>query len=298
MQIQHVFGISALALLALSSAGLAETLTQMNFDSGQTIGKKGRALLDRAGNTVSRATVDNGTSALVAPQVATSGCLSTPGCLRVSMDPTSAGAAKNKIMFAIWRHNQKSQSGSGATVGDGSTTTVSFAMKLDPSYQDPTNNMIHFQAFQPRDQGASFSGKVTPGGPVISLKMVPAKHRRNKNRNVQEYVIAIRSPSTGGVKTYLGDDPAVLFRGTMQKGKWYKFSISMTSRMQTSGVIGGPITLAVDGKRVMQKNVAWGFNPSKFPVSETLGFDLGIYRSADRRGRQAVYFDDVSVNRS
>lgn len=297
MQMSQSVRIAAISLIMVSSSSVAETLKTIDFDSKQVAGKRGRTILDSAGTIVLRATIDKGTRALKAPEVVKHGCLSKPGCLKVSMDETSASAAKNKIMFAIWGHDQKSKLGEKVVVGDGFTTKVSFAMKLDKTYQDPTNNMIHFQAFQPRRQGDMYEGKVIPGGPIISFKMVPAKHRQIKNRNVQEYVIAVRNPSTAGVSTYMANDRAMLFRAGVQKGRWYKFTILMTSRTQKNGIVGGPIALEVDGKRVMQKDVAWGFNPSKFPVSRTLGFDLGIYRSADRRGKQAVYFDDVSVIR-
>lgn len=258
---------------------------------------------DRISDPLSRLvfnpTIDEGTRALDRPKVVLNGCYTKPACLRVSMDPSEAGAAKNKIMYSFWSHYKPLPGGEHGRIriGDDKVTHVSFAMKLDRSYDTPTHQMIHFQVYQPKI--ADVTSKVqsmNPGGPILSLRIVPASRRKDKSKDIEEFIIAIRGPKAEKLHYFDARDDAVLFRGKIRKGEWNRYSFTLQSAEENESM-QGRVAFWFDGQKIIDRIVQWGFNPNYYAVSQKLGVELGIYRSADSRGHQAVYFDDVSIER-
>ena len=77
----------------------------VDFDQGQHMKAKGsNAIVDPRSKLTFNATTDKGTKAADRPQVVSKGCFTPPSCLRISMDPSAQGAAKNKIMYSFWSH--------------------------------------------------------------------------------------------------------------------------------------------------------------------------------------------------
>ena len=60
----------------------------------------------------------------------------------------------------------------------------------------------------------------------------------------------------------------------------------------------GNVGFWINNQRIFDRAVTWGFNPADYTVSSALGFELGSYRSPDKTGHQAVFFDDVSISRT
>ena len=138
--------------------------------------KSGNTIVDPHSKQEFRATVDKGTQAADRPQVVSQNCHTPPNCLRISLDPSAKGAAKNKIMYSFWSHYKPLPGGEKGrmVIGDNHVTRVRFAMKLGADYDPPLHQMIHFQIFQPKMATKVNQVKdVNPGGPILSLRMVP-----------------------------------------------------------------------------------------------------------------------------
>lgn len=297
-------GYIGVALLALVGAGAASADPQrrlsLDFDQGQGMAAQGRdAIVDPRSREVFRPTIDKGTKAALRPEIVSNGCLTPPSCLRVSMDASGKGAAKNKIMYSFWSHYKPLPGGEGGRmrIGDGATTRIQFAMKLDRDYDTPPHQMIHFQIFQPKEAGrASRVKNANPGGPILSLRIVPQSRRRDRSPDVQEFIIAVRNPQAENLYYFDQRDKGVLYRGSVRKGEWNKFAFVLQSGNRR-GEMMGRIGVWENGEKLFDKPALWGFNPGTYGVSPKLGFELGSYRSADTTGHQTVYFDDVSVDR-
>lgn len=297
-------GYFGVALLALVGAGAASADPQrrlsLDFDQGQGMAAQGRdAIVDPRSREVFRPTIDKGTKAALRPEIVSNGCLTPPSCLRVSMDASGKGAAKNKIMYSFWSHYKPLPGGEGGRmrIGDGATTRIQFAMKLDRDYDTPPHQMIHFQIFQPKlAGGASRIKNANPGGPVVSLRIVPQSRRQNPSPDVEEFIIVVRNPQAESLYYYGTRDKGVLYRGSVRKGEWNKFAFVLESGNR-GGEMMGRIGVWENGEKLFDRPVAWGFNPEDYAVDSKLGFELGSYRSADTTGHQTVYFDDVSVDR-
>lgn len=272
----------------------------VDFDQGQHMKAKGSdAIVDPRSNLTFNATTDKGTKAADRPQVVSKGCFTPPSCLRISMDPSAQGAAKNKIMYSFWSHYKPLPGGEQGRmqIGDKGTTRISFAMKLDQRYDTPPRQMIHFQVFQPAMAGKTSKVKnVKPGGPILSLRMVPLSRRKDKSPDVQEFIIAVRNPQAQNYYYYDTRDKGVLYRGKVRKGEWNRFSFVLQSADER-GTMQGRIGFWQDGQKQFDRPVQWGFNPATYAVSPKLGVELGSYRSADAKGHQTVYFDDVTIDR-
>jgi hypothetical protein len=272
----------------------------VDFDEGQSMMSQGAAtIVDSKSRMDFRPTIDKGTRAVDRPQIVSQGCHTAPNCLRVSIDPSAKGAAKNKIMYSFWSHYKPLPGGESGRmrIGDGGTTRISFAMKLDPQYDTPLHQMIHFQIFQPKQAGKPNKVKnVNPGGPILSLRIVPQSRRADKSPNVEEFIIAVRSPTAQSYRFFDKRDPGILYRGVVTKGQWNNFSFLLQST-ERGGDTGGRIGFWFNGQKRVDQSVPWGFDPDRYGVSRNLGFELGSYRSADATGHQTVYFDDVEVDR-
>lgn len=292
----------ALGVFVSSAPASAEPQRRLSvdFDQGQHMKAKGSdAIVDPRSNLTFNATTDKGTKAADRPQVVSKGCFTPPSCLRISMDPSAQGAAKNKIMYSFWSHYKPLPGGEQGRmqIGDKGTTRISFAMKLDQRYDTPPRQMIHFQVFQPAMAGKTSKVKnVKPGGPILSLRMVPLSRRKDKSPDVQEFIIAVRNPQAQNYYYYDTRDKGVLYRGSVRKGEWNRFSFVLQSADQR-GAMQGRIGFWQDGQKQFDRPVQWGFNPATYAVSPKLGVELGSYRSADAKGHQTVYFDDVTIDR-
>jgi len=272
----------------------------INFDKSERMKyENSSAIIDPQSGITFLATVDKGTIARHKPSIVAEHCRSIPRCLRISLDPSRRGAEKNKIMYSFWSHYRDLPGGNNGRirVGDGRFTKVSFSMKLGPEYSTPLNQMIHFQIYQPhRKITPSFGRTVVPGGPIVSLRIVPVSRRRNKSPDIEEFVLAVRSPQAGRLIHFDARDEGVLYRGELIKGSWNSFALVLKS-LPSSGGVGGRIGFWLNGHKRFDRSVPWGFNPSIFPSSSNLGVELGSYRSADAKGHQTVYFDDVTIDR-
>ncbi|HUD91005.1 hypothetical protein [Sphingobium sp.] len=271
----------------------------VDFDEGQSmLSRDSNTIVDARNGADFRATVDKGTKAVDRPEVVSQGCNTPPGCLRVSMDPSAKGAAKNKIMYSFWSHYKPLPGGEqGRLRIGGGIARISFAMKFDPRYDTPLHQMIHFQILQPKVAGrVNKVSKVNPGGPILSLRIVPVSRRKNKSPDIQEFIVAVRSPQAQSYYYYDTRDKGVLYRGEIHKGDWNNFSFVLQS-IDRAGDMGGRIGFWMNDQKRFDKPVEWGFDPDRYGVSPQLGFELGSYRSADATGHQTVYFDDVKVDR-
>ena len=131
----------------------------------------------------------------------------------------------------------------------------------------------------------------------MSLRMVPESRLRDKSLKVQEFIIVARSPNATKLYYYDMRDQAVLYRGKIPKNKWHEFSFRLRS-VNRNGQMGGSVGIWLNDRKLFERPVAWGFDPADFGVSSKLGIELGSYRSADPRGHQTVFFDDVRISRS
>ncbi|MDR7155668.1 hypothetical protein J2W40_002500 [Sphingobium xenophagum] len=293
----------ACSVPAIGSSG-PTTRLKVDFDQGQAMRAKGSTVIDDARNGVDfRATMDQDTRADTRgtnlPQIVATGCKSPPSCLRVSLDPSRKGAQKNKIMYSFWSHYRPLPGGENGRmrVGDGKTTKISFNMKLGPEYDTPLSQMLHFQVYQSNKMdGGAKPGVTEPGGPIVSLRIVPASRRRNKSPDVEEFIVAVRSPEAGRLIHFDERDKGVLYRGEVRKGTWNNFALVLESG-RSNKRIGGRVGFWLNGRKCFDKSVAWGFNPAIYPSNPNLGVELGSYRSADAKGHQTVYFDDVTIDR-
>lgn len=261
--------------------------------------KSGNTIVDPRSKQEFRATVDKGTQAADRPQVVSQNCHTPPNCLRISLDPSAKGAAKNKIMYSFWSHYKPLPGGEKGrmVIGDNHVTRVRFAMKLGADYDPPLHQMIHFQIFQPKMATKVNQVKdVNPGGPILSLRMVPKGLRKAKSPDLQEFIIVVRNPQAQNLKFYDRRDKGVLFRGQIRKGDWNNFSFVLQSADKDGRMIGRVGFWLNDVKKV-DHPVEWGFDPDRYGVSDKLGFELGSYRSADPTGHQTVYFDDIRLDR-
>ena len=292
----YLITASSLCILTPLTASHAKGRLELNFDEGQTIDEGATMIRDPKRGRTFPATIDKGTRASNRPQIVKTGCNTPPACLRVSLDPSRMGAAKNKIMYSFWSHYRPLPGGetNRIRIGDQTPVTVSFAMKLDRQYDTPAHQMIHFQMFQAEKSGVNHAIEGKLGGPVLSLRIVPQSRRKNKSPDVEEFVIAVRSPEALGLKAFDNRDRSVLYRGVIRKGEWNRFSFRLSSGPKAVG----SVAFDLNGKRMFDRRLTWGFDPNKYPVNAALGFEVGSYRSADLKGRQTVYFDDISVDRS
>ena len=284
--------------LALTSAASAKPRLDLTFDNGQKIaGKSSATLVSEEGMSI-RAVVDKGTRAEAAPSIVTQGCKSQPACLRVSLSPSAPGAIKNKIMFPVWPHQRKLPGGESGRVilGDKRSTTFSFDMKIDPNYDTPIHSLLHFQMVQPFT-GKAGDFKVRPGGPILSLNIVPRSKRRLKDPQYEEFVVAVRNPGATKFETFDQKDPSVLYRGSLKKGVWVNFSFRFKSEMLAPDKMGGPIQFRQNGDLKFSKIAQWGFTPNKQGISKSVSLEIGAYRTPDTKGRQTAYFDNVIVDR-
>jgi hypothetical protein len=272
----------------------------LDFDQKQAMAAKGAsAIVDSSSDQEFRATIDKGTRAADRPQLVSQGCHTPPSCLRISLDPSAKGAAKNKIMYSFWSHYKSLPGGEQGrmVIGDNRVTRIRFAMKLGDNYDTPPHQMIHFQIFQPKDVGKASKVKtVNPGGPILSLRIVPQSRRKDKSPDVQDFIIVARNPQAQNLKYYDRRDNGVLFRGQVRKGDWNNFSFVLQSTDKDGRMIGRVAFWLNDVKKV-DHPVEWGFDPKRYGVSSKLGFELGSYRSADPNGHQTVYFDDITLDR-
>lgn len=275
------------------------TVVSVDFDDEQVFEASGRtSFINPRGADKLLATVDKGTRFKVRPTIASQKCHSPPNCLQISIDPSSKGAAKNKIMYSFWSHYKPLPGGERGRlrIGDNRTTRVRFAMKLDEHYDTPLHQMIHFQIYQPRStKKAAIRGKFEAGGPVLSMRIVPHS-RKQSARDGEEFIIVVRSPEAHKLHYYDRRDKGVLFRGPIRKGEWNNFSFALQSSDRDGRMIGRVGFWLNDVKKV-DHSVEWGFDPNRYGVSEKLGFELGSYRSADPTGHQTVYFDDIRLDR-
>lgn len=289
-------------ILTLAMAGTAATLVaapprgalKMDFDQGQTTTAGDFPEIIGKGGERFKPVVDPGSVPGRAPQITSQDCLTPPKCLRISLAPSAAGAAKNKIMYTFWSHLNRGPGGP-ITIGDDRVTHVNFAMKLDRNYATPIHHMLHFQLIQPKLRGAAaYKGPVNPGGPVLSLNIVPRSKRKIKSPDIEEFVIAVRNLGAQRFQNFDRFDNAVIYRGQIRKGVWNRYAFDILSSSDRKEP-GGNITVRINGKRLVSYDGPWGFIPKKYGVRPQMGVDLGIYRSADRTGSQTVYFDDISV---
>lgn len=282
-----------------SASGLSSRGLEIDFDRGQSMaGGPIPSIVDNDGRTYTP-TVDEGTRFDAAPKIISTDCHSPPRCLRISMGPTAEGAKKNKITYNFWSHHKDVPGGAAGRfqLDDGQVTVVRFAMKLDALYETPIHNMLHFQVSQAvKNNKRPFSKNIIPGGPIISLSMIPRSKRKNKNNNFEEYIIAVRSPHAQKLVFFDKRDDAVIYRGMIKKGEWNKFSFNIKFE-RISDFVGGKINFGFNNVNVMKYYGEFGFSPSKFDVEKSLGIDLGIYRTADTTGSQTVYFDDIKIIR-
>ncbi|MCP1470660.1 hypothetical protein J3E64_002348 [Sphingobium sp. OAS761] len=296
------WGVAFAATAFLAGAAVSEPrqLLSVDFDDGQGMKAAGSsAIVDARSNLTFNATIDKGTKAADRPEIVTQGCHSPPRCLRISIDPSARGAAKNKIMYSFWSHYKPLPGGEPGRIriGDNKPTTVRFSMKLDDQYDTPVHQMIHFQILQPKVSGRASKVKdVNPGGPVLSLRIVPTSRRRNKSPDVEEFIIAVRNPQAENLYYFDKRDKGVLYRGEVRKGAWNTFSFVLQS-MDRRGEMVGRVGFWMNDQKKFDHSVAWGFNPAVYAVSPQMGFELGSYRSADPKGHQTVYFDDIRVDR-
>lgn len=297
--VQWTFGLIGV-VVATSAHSEPQRRLSVDFDEGQGMLSKGsNTIVDTRSNMDFSATVDKGTKAADRPQIVSQGCRTPPSCLRVSLDPSAKGAAKNKIMYSFWSHYKPLPGGEQGRmrIGDDGVARISFSMKLDPRYDTPLHQMIHFQILQPKVAGrVNKVSNVNPGGPVLSLRIVPASRRKNKSPDVQEFIIAVRNPQAQSYYYYDTRDKGVLYRGEIRKGEWNSFSFVLQSTDRDGDMVGR-IGFWLNNQKRFDKPVEWGFDPDLYGVSPQLGFELGSYRSADATGHQTVYFDDVKVDR-
>lgn len=294
-------------MLALSCAAFSMAPSgprqrfSIDFNQGQRVLPQGsHSIVDPQSNMTFRATVDKGTKAKDRPQIVSQDCHTPPGCLRISLDPSAKGAAKNKIMYSFWSHYKPLLGGEQGRmrIGDNSVTRVSFAMKLGQNYDTPLHQMIHFQIYQPEIANKKYKpGAIQPGGPILSLRTVPVSRRKNKSPQTQEFIIVARSPDAAKLHFYDKRDKAVLYRGTILKNRWYVFSFQIQS-FRRGGKMEGNVGFWLNDRKVFERSAPLGFDPADNAVSPNLGFELGSYRSADQRGHQTVYLDDVDFRRS
>ncbi len=272
----------------------------VNFDGRYKMQSAGsNTFKDLDSGTEYRATVDKGTRAKARPRIVADQCASPPRCLRVSLDPSAKGAAKNKIMYSFWSHYKPLPDGEQGrmVIGDDRVTRIRFAMKLGDDYDTPPHQMIHFQIFQPKEKGKVNKVKsVNPGGPILSLRIVPQSRRKNKSSGVEEFIIVARSPDAQKLKYYDKRDAGVLFRGQVRKGQWNDYSFVLQSDDRNGEMIGR-VGFWLNDVKKFDRPVEWGFDPARYGVSSKLGFELGSYRSADPSGHQTVYFDDIRLDR-
>lgn len=297
--------------LLIPAAGLASAamaaprpLLTMNFDKGgQAPSAKAPiapiATIPGPDGASIRPTIDKGTRPALSSGIVSSGCLSPPNCLRVSMAPTQPGAAKNKIMYSFWSHYRALPGGAANRfrIGDDKPLQFQFAMKLDPNYDTPPHQMIHFQVFQAAStgKGRKVPG-IEPGGPILSLRIVPQSRRSTESDQVQEFIIVVRNPAATKLYYYGTRDPGVLYRGTMRKGVWTRFNFELLS-VEKGSETGGRIRAFMNGRQIVDYRGAWGFSPTAYGAWRDLGLELGAYRSADKTGTQTVYFDNIAVSR-
>ncbi|MCC4231102.1 hypothetical protein LL253_00185 [Sphingobium soli] len=282
--------------LALAQQPSAERL--LNFDDGAKVeGRKLPKVITPGGSI--NATIDPGTILDGAPRISSSGCYSPPKCLRLSMAPSAPNSKKNKILFNIWSHHKKVPGGQNGIIriNDGRVTNVSFAMKLGAGYSTPIHNLLHFQVSQTLpDKSRSAKMDYVPAGPIISLNMVPKSRRADKSSEYQEFVLSVRYPGANKFRYYDRRDKTVLYRGKMKIGEWYRFGLSFALKGGNDQPQGN-IRFRLNGEQKVNYNGPIGFSPKKYGSSDTVGIDLGIYRTPDKSGRQTVYFDDVKVFR-
>ena len=283
--------------MVLAQQPSAERL--LNFDDGAKIeGQKLPKVVTSKGAI--DATIDPGTILAGAPQIASSGCYSPPKCLRLSMDPSAPNSKKNKILFNIWSHHKQVPGGQNGIIriNDGRMTNVSFAMKLGAGYSTPIHNLLHFQVSQTLpDKSRSAKMDYVPAGPIISLNMVPKSRRADKNSDYQEFVLSVRYPGANKFRYYDRRDKTVLYRGKMKIGEWYKIGLSFALKGGADQP-QGTIRFSINGSQKVNYTGPIGFAPKKYGSSDTVGIDLGIYRTPDKSGRQTVYFDDIKVDRA
>ena len=287
-------------LAAANASAQPQQRLSLDFDQQQAMKAKGAtAILDPRTNQEFRATIDKGTRAAERPQLVSQACHTPPSCLRVSLDPSAKGAAKNKIMYSFWSHYKPLPGGEQGrmVIGDDRVTRIRFAMKLGEDYDTPPHQMIHFQIFQPKEKGKVNKVKsVNPGGPILSLRIVPQSRRKNKSSGVEEFIIVARSPDAQNLKYYDKRDAGVLFRGQVRKGQWNDYSFVLQSDDRNGEMIGR-VGFWLNDVKKFDRPVEWGFDPARYGVSPKLGFELGSYRSADPSGHQTVYFDDIRLDR-
>ena len=303
--VSRMVGVNgALALLIGAASGMAISAPRqhfsIDFDQGQRISPSAsNTSVDARRGMMFGATIDRGTKAAQRPQIASQGCNTPPGCLRIALDPSAEGAAKNKIMYSFWSHYKPLPGGERGRmrIGDNGVTHIRFAMKLDEDYDTPLHQMVHFQIYQPVVKGGKNKTDVVPGGPILSLRMVPASRRDPMSLNEQEFIVVVRSPQAKNLYYYDKRDKGVLHRGKIGKNKWYTFSFLLRS-ISRRGRMEGNVGFWINNQRIFDRAVTWGFNPADYTVSSALGFELGSYRSPDKTGHQAVFFDDVSISRT
>jgi hypothetical protein len=289
-----------LAIGGTAAIAAPRTLLDMNFDKERPAARAQMGAIHGPAGDARLPTVDKGTRADLDNGVVQSGCLSPPSCLRVSMAPTTPKAIKNKIMYHVWSHNKANPGGEAGrfSIGDGKPLRLQFAMKLGPRYDTPVHQMIHFQVFQPK--GGPKGGKAVPGvnagGAILTLRIVPKSRRVNKSPDVEEFIVAVRNPKAQNLKSFDRRDASVIYRGTLRKGVWNRFTFDLLSTRQ-GDTTGGRIQVGVNGRKVADYNGPWGFAPNIYDVSPNLGIDLGVYRSADKAGFQTAFFDNISVSR-
>ena len=292
--------LAASIVCAAPLGGVAAPIPRLllDFDKGETIKDPASAAIVAPQSKADfRPTIDQGTRAK--PEIVSQGCQSPPSCLRIALIPSIKGAVKNKIMYSFWSHHRPLPGGElgRMRIGDGKVTRISFSMKLDTQYDTPLAQMIHFQVYQSNKYGGhAKAGTIEPGGPILSLRIVPASRRKNKSRDVQEFILSIRSPQAGRLRYFDQRDPGVIYRGELRKGEWNSFAFVLQSKRVNSDV-AGRIAFWLNGKKAFDKSIAWGFNPARYPSNPNLGVELGSYRSADAKGEQIVYFDDVRIER-
>lgn len=245
-----------------------------------------------------KAVIDKGTVAADRPEVVKQGCKSPPGCLKVSLDPSAPGAIKNKIMFPVWPHKRPLPGGETGRIvlGDNRSTTFSFDMKLDSRYDTPVHSLMHFQMVQPFN-GSQGKSEVRPGGPILSLNIVPASKRRVKDPSMEEFVVAVRHREATKFVHFDRRDASVIYRGSVKKGVWNNFSFRFKSEKLNNETMGGPLQFRQNGALKYSQVTKWGFTPNKPGISKTVSLEIGSYRTPDNRGRQTVYFDNILLDR-
>ncbi|MEQ6334649.1 hypothetical protein [Sphingobium sp. MK2] len=272
---------------------------KLNFDNGERIEGKVQPQIVSSGQKLF-ATIDPGTVLGSAPQIVSSDCYSPPACLKVSMAPSAPNSKKNKILFNVWSHHKIVPGGKDGIIriNDNRETNIRFAMKLGQHYSTPIHSLLHFQVSQTlNNKSLSANMSYVPAGPVLSINIVPLSRRAIKNPEYQEFVLSIRYPGANKFKFYDLRDSSVIYRGKVKVGDWNRFRVSFTFK-PSGDQPNGNLKFFLNGKQKVAYNGPIGFSPQKFGSSDTLGIDLGIYRTPDRTGRQIVYFDDVEIWRS